>query len=71
MTKEKMQADPPTPYKIPDPEEFTRNVLKAYEDGGRRSDGNRRGLNGLLLPSRCHDDFVDTAGAGCTCILCA
>ena len=35
MTKEKMQADPPTPYKIPDPEEFTRNVLKAYEDGGR------------------------------------
>ncbi len=35
MTKEKMQADPATPYKIPDPEEFTRNVLKAYEDGGR------------------------------------
>lgn len=35
MTKEKTQADPVTPYKIPDPEEFTRNVLKAYEDGGR------------------------------------
>jgi polyhydroxyalkanoate synthase len=35
MTKEKTQAEPATPYKIPDPEEFTRNVLKAYEDGGR------------------------------------
>ena len=35
MTKDKTQADPVTPYKIPDPEEFTRNVLKAYEEGGR------------------------------------
>lgn len=39
MTKEKPKdksaAVDPTTYKIPDPEEFTRNLLKAYEDGGR------------------------------------
>ncbi len=35
MTKDKPQPDPVTPYKIADPEEFTRNVLRAYEEGGR------------------------------------
>src|SRR5665647_2866241 len=35
MTKEKTQSDPLASYKIGDPEEFARNVLKAYEDGGR------------------------------------
>jgi polyhydroxyalkanoate synthase len=35
MTKEKTQSDPFTSYKIGDPEEFTRNILKAYEEGGR------------------------------------
>lgn len=29
------QALPPTPYRISDPEEFTRNMLKLFEEGGR------------------------------------
>ncbi|MEW5963472.1 MAG: class I poly(R)-hydroxyalkanoic acid synthase [Pseudomonadota bacterium] len=29
------EALPPTPYRISDPEEFTRNMLKLFEEGGR------------------------------------
>lgn len=35
MTKEAVQSPDNPTYRIADPEEFTRNMLKAYEDGGR------------------------------------